>query len=277
MDGRETQQMNWKYSGLRMPSLQMSCMTETYDDDSFDSDFLDDSLENEEDIATDDGDVFNSLKDRFGIRENNEISESVNGLSRGGTDTIAVRSNTRTKTSKLSKKREGQDGSDTSKKHSTGAIRNSTTTELLDINTNLPRRAEITKVIKSLKSDKVLAKIMLEGLKSTLDKRLSDEQAGFRPDRSRTDHIAKCTMIRINIEQKYGAIPRPAPKDYKHSPTDASETLSQTKNPETEPSKPLSRQYQYYHMGRAEEDQSEQSQVEGIFDPMLHRESKVLY
>ncbi|KAK3776848.1 hypothetical protein RRG08_024622 [Elysia crispata] len=69
MDGRETQQMNWKYSGLRMPSFQMSCMIlllkksapklmkkHNYNDDSFDSDFLNDSSEDEEDIATDDED-----------------------------------------------------------------------------------------------------------------------------------------------------------------------------------------------------------------------------
>ena len=39
---------------------------------------------------------------------------------------------------------------------------------------------------------------MLEGLKTILDKRLRGEQAGFRQDRSCTDHIA---TMRITIEQ----------------------------------------------------------------------------
>ena len=45
---------------------------------------------------------------------------------------------------------------------------------------------------------KVLTRIMLERLKTTLGKRLRDEQAGFRQDRSCTDHIA---TMRITIEQ----------------------------------------------------------------------------
>ena len=45
---------------------------------------------------------------------------------------------------------------------------------------------------------KVLTRIMLERLKTTLDKRLRDEQAGFRQDRSCTDHVA---TMRIIIEQ----------------------------------------------------------------------------
>ena len=45
---------------------------------------------------------------------------------------------------------------------------------------------------------KVLARIILERLKTTLDKTLRDEQAGFRQDRSCTDHIA---TMRIIIEQ----------------------------------------------------------------------------
>ena len=45
---------------------------------------------------------------------------------------------------------------------------------------------------------KVLIRIMLERPKTTLDKRLRDEQAGFRQDRSCTDHIA---TMRIIIEQ----------------------------------------------------------------------------
>jgi len=142
-------------------------------------------------------------------------------------------------------------------------------THLLDINTNPPSKAEITKAIKSLKSGKaagpdgippealkadiqtstemlhpllvkiweqeevpedwkrghlvklpkkgdlsscnnwrgimllsipgkVLSKIILERLKAALDKTLRDEQAGFRQDRSCTDHIA---TMRIIIEQ----------------------------------------------------------------------------
>lgn len=141
--------------------------------------------------------------------------------------------------------------------------------QLLDINTNPPSKAEITKAIKSLKSGKaagpdgippealkadiqtstemlhillsriwkqeqvpedwkrgflvklpkkgdlsscsnwrgimllsipgkVLSRIMLERLKTALDKTLRDEQAGFRQDRSCTDHIA---TMRIIIEQ----------------------------------------------------------------------------
>lgn len=45
---------------------------------------------------------------------------------------------------------------------------------------------------------KVLSRIMLERLKSALDGRLRDEQAGFRQDRSCTDHIA---TLRIIVEQ----------------------------------------------------------------------------
>ena len=45
---------------------------------------------------------------------------------------------------------------------------------------------------------KVLTRIILERLKTTLDKRLRVEQAGFRQDRSCTDHIA---TMRIIIEQ----------------------------------------------------------------------------
>ena len=45
---------------------------------------------------------------------------------------------------------------------------------------------------------KVLSRIILERLKTTLDKTLRDEQAGFRQDRSCTDHIA---TMRIIIEQ----------------------------------------------------------------------------
>ena len=45
---------------------------------------------------------------------------------------------------------------------------------------------------------KDLTRIMLERLKTTLDKRLRDEQAGFRQDRSCTDYIA---TTRIIIEQ----------------------------------------------------------------------------
>ena len=45
---------------------------------------------------------------------------------------------------------------------------------------------------------KVLSRIMLERLKDALDKRLREEQAGFRQDRSCTDHIA---TMRIIIEQ----------------------------------------------------------------------------
>nr|KAG5713351.1 hypothetical protein BaRGS_024899 [Batillaria attramentaria] len=142
-------------------------------------------------------------------------------------------------------------------------------TQLLDINTNPPTKAEITKAIKSLKSGKaagadgippealktdiqtstemlhpllrkiweqervpedwkkgylvklpkkgdlsscnnwrgimllsipgkVLTRIILERLKTALDKTLRDEQAGFRKDRSCTDHIA---TMRIIIEQ----------------------------------------------------------------------------
>ena len=46
--------------------------------------------------------------------------------------------------------------------------------------------------------EKVLSRIILERLKATLDKTLGDEQAGFRQDRSRTDHIV---TMRIIIEQ----------------------------------------------------------------------------
>ena len=45
---------------------------------------------------------------------------------------------------------------------------------------------------------KVLSRIILERLKSALDGRLRDEQAGFRQDRSCTDHIA---TLRIIVEQ----------------------------------------------------------------------------
>ena len=45
---------------------------------------------------------------------------------------------------------------------------------------------------------KVLARIILERLKTSLDKTLREEQAGFRQDRSCTDHIA---TMRIIIEQ----------------------------------------------------------------------------
>ena len=45
---------------------------------------------------------------------------------------------------------------------------------------------------------KVLTRIILKRLKSTLDKTLRDEQKGFRQDRSCTDHIAS---MRIIIEQ----------------------------------------------------------------------------
>ena len=45
---------------------------------------------------------------------------------------------------------------------------------------------------------KVLTRIILERLKTALDKKLRDEQAGFRQDRSCTDHIA---TMRIIIEQ----------------------------------------------------------------------------
>nr|KAG5698573.1 hypothetical protein BaRGS_027084 [Batillaria attramentaria] len=45
---------------------------------------------------------------------------------------------------------------------------------------------------------KVLTRIILERLKTTLDKTLQEEQAGFRNDRSCTDHIA---TMRIIIEQ----------------------------------------------------------------------------
>ena len=42
---------------------------------------------------------------------------------------------------------------------------------------------------------KVLTRIMLERLETTLDKRLRDEQAGFRQDRSCTDYIATMRII----------------------------------------------------------------------------------
>ena len=45
---------------------------------------------------------------------------------------------------------------------------------------------------------KVLTRIILERLKTALDKKLRDEQAGFRRDRSYTDHIA---TMKIIIEQ----------------------------------------------------------------------------
>ena len=44
-------------------------------------------------------------------------------------------------------------------------------------------------------SGKVLTRIMLERLKTTLDKRLHDEQAGFRQDRSCADHSATMRII----------------------------------------------------------------------------------
>nr|KAG5711236.1 hypothetical protein BaRGS_004880 [Batillaria attramentaria] len=47
-------------------------------------------------------------------------------------------------------------------------------------------------------SGKVLTRIILERLKTALDKTLREEQAGFRNDRSCTDHIA---TMRIIIEQ----------------------------------------------------------------------------
>ena len=45
---------------------------------------------------------------------------------------------------------------------------------------------------------KVLTRIILERLKTALDKKLRDEQAGFRQDRSCSDHIA---TTRIILEQ----------------------------------------------------------------------------
>ena len=45
---------------------------------------------------------------------------------------------------------------------------------------------------------KILTRIILERLKKDLDKTLREEQAGFRQDRSCTDHIA---TLRIIIEQ----------------------------------------------------------------------------
>ncbi|XP_059165672.1 uncharacterized protein LOC131948157 [Physella acuta] len=45
---------------------------------------------------------------------------------------------------------------------------------------------------------KVLTRIILERLSDAFDKKLRQEQAGFRKDRSCTDHITK---LRINIEQ----------------------------------------------------------------------------
>ncbi|XP_059152867.1 uncharacterized protein LOC131938744 [Physella acuta] len=45
---------------------------------------------------------------------------------------------------------------------------------------------------------KVLTRIILERLRDALDKKLRQEQAGFRQDRSCTDHIA---TLRIIIEQ----------------------------------------------------------------------------
>ena len=44
----------------------------------------------------------------------------------------------------------------------------------------------------------MLTRIILERLKTALEKTLRDEQAGFRQDRSCTDHIA---TIRIIVEQ----------------------------------------------------------------------------
>ena len=45
---------------------------------------------------------------------------------------------------------------------------------------------------------KVLDRIILERLKAEVDDRLRDEQAGFRKERSCTDHIA---TLRIIVEQ----------------------------------------------------------------------------
>ena len=45
---------------------------------------------------------------------------------------------------------------------------------------------------------KILTRIILDRLKRALDKTLREEQAGFRQDRSCTDHIA---TLRIIIEQ----------------------------------------------------------------------------
>ena len=45
-------------------------------------------------------------------------------------------------------------------------------------------------------SGKILSRIILERLKSTLDKTLRDEQAGFRQDCSCTDHIATAHLYR---------------------------------------------------------------------------------
>ena len=45
---------------------------------------------------------------------------------------------------------------------------------------------------------KVLARVILERLKNALDKKLQEEQEGFRQDRSCTDHIA---TMRIIVEQ----------------------------------------------------------------------------
>nr|KAG5686938.1 hypothetical protein BaRGS_018927 [Batillaria attramentaria] len=51
---------------------------------------------------------------------------------------------------------------------------------------------------------KVLTRIILERLKTALDKTLREKQAGFRNDRSCTDHIA---TMRIIIEQSLMANP----------------------------------------------------------------------
>ena len=45
---------------------------------------------------------------------------------------------------------------------------------------------------------KILTRIIMKSLKTTLDKTLREEQAGFRQDKSCTDHIA---IMRIIIEQ----------------------------------------------------------------------------
>ncbi len=48
---------------------------------------------------------------------------------------------------------------------------------------------------------KILTRIMLERLKEALDKRLRDEQAGFRQEKSCIDHIATlCIIIEQSLE-----------------------------------------------------------------------------
>ncbi|RUS70807.1 hypothetical protein EGW08_021427 [Elysia chlorotica] len=48
--------------------------------------------------------------------------------------------------------------------------------------------------------DKVQTRIMLERLETTLDKRLRDEQAGFRQDRPCTEYIS--TIIERSLESQ---------------------------------------------------------------------------